>query len=57
MKKAYCDKCGREVESYMVRYLSYQNDSPQYNGQPAEQVRKELCTTCNEKIVTAIINV
>ena len=49
-----CDSCGEEIVNYMVRILSYQDDGPQYNGNPSKAVKLELCPECNERIVGLI---
>ncbi|MCP4648689.1 MAG: hypothetical protein GY853_01235 [PVC group bacterium] len=54
MKKNYCDICKREVENYMIRNISYQDDTPQYNGSPAIHKSIEICPTCNEAITNSI---
>jgi hypothetical protein len=54
MTTSYCDICKEAVVDYMFRKIIYQDDSPQYNGDPAKRVTLEVCPECNEKTVGAI---
>ncbi|MCP4346069.1 MAG: hypothetical protein GY795_11165 [Desulfobacterales bacterium] len=54
MKKEFCDVCGEEIKGYMKREISYQDDTPQYNGNPATHIKLELCQSCSETIIRAI---